>query len=51
MFFIYENKIRSLKDTSNAIRRPSVSILKGLKKILDDSVAVIKKGDHSEKIF
>ena len=51
LFFIYENKIKTLKDTSRKVRKPSVSIVKGIKKIFDESIAVITKGDHSEKIF
>jgi len=51
MFFIYENKIKTLKETKNSVRRPSISILKGIRKILDDTVNVIKKGDQCEKIF
>jgi len=51
LFFIYESKIKTLKDTKNSVRRPSISILNGIRKILDDTIKVIKKGDQCEKIF
>ena len=50
-FFIYENKVKTLKKSTNKIRRASVSQVKGVRRILEDTVRVIEKGDNSNKIF
>ena len=50
-FFIYENIIRILRDTNRKERRPSISLVKGLRDILDETVALINRGDNSRQIF
>lgn len=51
LFFIYENKVKTMKESSKKLKRPSHNMFMNARKILDQTVQVIKKGDYSEAIF
>jgi len=42
LFFIYENKVNTMKQSSKKLRRPSQTMFKGAQKILQQTVKVIR---------